>query len=162
MEKYPKDNSNILNKIQEKSKSFSFINSLNFPNVSHINIISLFLYDEASGIKHFNKLSNKNLIKPSNEKIQLLHNISDEIKAQNICSNNKEALIEIKVEYSEKLFRQISSGKKVNNELIEFAKNIIEKNKNRECISCRKIASMYEKTFKRKIGKSTIHIILKS
>ena len=160
MEKYPKDKVESINNLHDKRKTFSFINSLNFPDVSHINIDSHFIYDEASDKIHYCKLSNKNLIKPNYEEIQLLNNISDEIKTKNISLDNKETIVKIKVEYAQKLFSQIPIVKNEKNELVYFVKNIIEKNKNRECISCRKIAFMYEKTFKKKIGKSTIHKIL--
>ena len=45
--------------------------------------------------------------------------------------------------------------------MINFVKNTVEASQNREEISCLKLARLYEKNFKKKIGKSTIHKILK-
>ena len=57
--------------------------------------------DKALGKIHYCKLSNKNLIKPNYEEIQLLNNVSDEIKTKNISLDNKETIVKIKVEYAE-------------------------------------------------------------
>ena len=161
MKKYPNEINEHSDNLYKKRNVHSFISSIKVPDISHININSHFVYDEVSAINHFNKITNKNILKPTDKEVLLLHQISDEIKNEKIYSNNKENLITIKYEYYEKLCDINPKIKNESSEIINFIRNILENSKNREGLSCRKLAELYGKTFKKKIGKSTIHNILR-
>lgn len=155
------NNKDIPSPFKEKKKNKSLIKTLRNPEISHINIESHFIYDESSCLQYYNKISNKNLIKPSETEISLLKNIVKEIKTQKLLTNNKDNILEIPEEYVNKIINFIPEQKPENNELINFLKDILQKNNKRESISCRKLSSLYEEKFKKKIGKSTIHRILR-
>ena len=146
---------------KEKNKNKSIIKNKRNPEISHINIDSHFIYDERSSIQYYNKLKNKNMIKPSEDQISLLKNLVEEINFQKLLSGKKENILEISEEYAEKLDKFMPRPNPEKNEIIDFIKETIQKSSKRESISCRKLANLYEDKFKKKIGKSTIHRILR-
>jgi hypothetical protein len=100
----------------------------------------------------------KILLKINSDDINLLKNIVNDINIEKIINTN-ESFIEIPFKYLKILNECIP--KKKENELIEFIKNEINNNKNRSNISCRKLFHLYEIKTGKKIGKSTIHKILR-
>lgn len=162
MKKYPNEEDNFANKQKNKRVNNSILKTLKNPDVCHINLDSHFIYDEEAAINYFNKINNKNLIKPTKEEITLLKKISNEINTKQILSNNKEALIDINIEYAEKIFSFQPKIENNKDEIIDFIKESIENSKDRGSISCRKLSQLYEKKFNKKIGKSTIHKILRN
>ena len=75
--------------------------------------------------------------------------------------DNKQKLIEKPFDLYNKIKNFKPKVKSENEELEEFIKTTIENCNNRGKISCRKLASLYEKNKGKKIGKSTIHKILR-
>ncbi len=151
---------NVPNKLfNKKKKRNSLIKKIKSPDVSHINKDSFFIYDQYNAILHYNSLQNKNLIKINKEDIDLLKNIVNDIKIEKIINSN-ELFIEIPFKFFKKI-NEYNPEKKENNELIDFIKNEINNNTNRSNISCRKLSKLYEQKTGKKIGKSTIHKILR-
>lgn len=146
--------------VDKKNHTNLLIENLKNPDISHINSDSNFIYDESSALAHFNKVKNKNTIKLTKEELNLFINVINEINTQKLIDNEEE-FIELPFDLYNKIKNFKSKVKSENEELVEFIKTTIENCNNREKISCRKLASLYEKNKGKKVGKSTIHKILR-
>ena len=159
MKKYPLADKNISTDLI-KRKNNTYLEYFKNPNLSHINTNSHFIYDESSALDHYNKIQNKNLIKLTQEEEGLLMQIIKEINIEKIMNNNEE-LISVPFDIFEKIKNFKPLVKHDNEDLVEFIKKSIQNTKNREKISCRKLAILYEKNYGKKIGKTTVHNILR-
>ena len=161
MQKHSTDNNISTTNKNCKKKNIPLIKTLKNPIVTHINENSNFIYDETSAFSYYEKITNKNTIKPTLDEISLLQKISNDIYSKKFFLNSEESLIQIKSDYAVKLFNYYPRNENKTNEVEDFIINIIQSNLNRESISCRKLSTLFEKTFHKKIGKSTIHNILR-
>ena len=65
--------------IQVKNKKKPYITKNNYPDVSHINSESYFIYDQTHALIHFKNLTNKNLLKIPEKDLNILRKDIDEI-----------------------------------------------------------------------------------
>lgn len=156
---FKEDTSLTLFKSKKKAKLTH--KKLKFPLFTHINLDSHFIYDENNSIQYFETTKNKNLIKLTEEETSILKNIIQDINTQKLLSNAKENLIEIPEELAKKINDFIIKPIKEHNELSDFIQGIMIDQRNRQNISCRKLAALYEEKYKKKISKSTVHRILR-
>ena len=159
MKLYPIKKQTILS-VDKKKHANHLIENFKNPDISHINHDSNFIYDESSALAHYNKVKNKNTIKLTEQEQKLFINVINEIKIQKLI-DNKQELIDLPFDLYDKIKNFKPKVKSENEELEEFIKTTIENCNNRRKISCRKLASLYEKNKGKKIGKSTIHKILR-
>lgn len=131
------------------------------PNISHINKDSHFIYDDMNSIDYFNKLKNKNIIKPSEKEIIILQKFIEDINNHKSVASKNESFIEIPENMANKLKQFIPKPISENSELLDFIVATLNENKTRQGISCRKLASLYENKYNKKVSKSTIHRLLR-
>ena len=143
-----------------KKKNFDLKNIKN-PQISYINENSHFIYNETDVKRHFENIKNKNLMKPSPNDIVYLKDITLEINNEQLLQEEKTAFVTVPEEYISILNNFSPKITEKKNEIIDFIFNILEKNKNRGTVSCRKLSALYEERYGKKIGKSTIHKILR-
>ena len=151
----------ISNKVHSK-KNKSYIKTIKNPLISYINRDSHFIYSELDAKIQFNYITNKNLIKPTKDEIDLLKDVIKKINEQKLLFSEKNELLDIPIVYAEQISKFIPESKKEKNILIEFIVEILNNNQNRQALSCRKIASLYQMKYGKKVGKSTIHRIMRN
>ena len=129
------------------------------PNISHFDLNSSFIYESKLSYFYYNKLSNKNLMKPKDDTINLLKLSINSLK-ENEKKDKKESTIKIPYpfwEYFEEMEKRpkiLSKREKAINELVS------QGNKNLN-ISCRRITQKYNENFPDDhISKSTVYRIL--
>ena len=144
----------------EQKKKFNLKNIKN-PQISYNNENSHFIYNDTDVKRQFEIIKNKNLIKPSSDDIDYLKQITFEINNEKFSHEEKTAFVNVPEEYIRMLNNFTPKIIEKKNEIIDFIFNTLEKNKNRETISCRKLAALYEEKYGKKIGKSTIHKIMR-
>lgn len=143
------------------SKRTSFIKKIKNPSLSFINGDSHFIYSEKDAIIHFNSINNKNLLKPTKDEIKLLKNILNEINQQKLLMKEKNGVIDIPKVYAEQISNYIPTSKRENNILVAYITELMNSKQNRELLSCRKIASLYQKKYGQSVGKSTVHRVIR-
>lgn len=130
------------------------------PRITSITLQSHFVYDIDTFENYFNSVKNKNLLKLNDEEYEFL---KERINGINILKND--ILNSSYISISKTIFDKISSYENSiseKDELSTYIKNFFETNLNRDCISCRKIASKYLSDTGKKVSKSRIHNILKN
>lgn len=156
--KYPKKrnnfphNSNPNNKIIQK-----YVDN---PLINRFTLDSFFIYDQADNIKYYQSLTNKNLIKLSNDELLLLCSIANEIRINQAIKGGDE-LIEIDKDLADKLNSYFNINQQ-DTPLSKYIKDKISNSNDRSNISCRKLSNEYFKEKGEKVSKSTIHNIIKN
>ena len=146
--------------IRVKNKKKPYITKNNYPDVSHINSESFFIYDQTHALIHFKNLTNKNLLKIPEKDLNILRKDIDEINKIKYI-DQKNSFVEIPYNYARQLEKLNNIDLSNNNEISQFLLETIKNTNNRENISCRKLSKLYETKTGKKISKSTIHMILR-
>lgn len=129
------------------------------PDIFHFSKYSKFIYEPSHSNYYFNKIRNKNRIKPSELDKKFLLNIINEI---NISDDNDKLFV---LPFFKLLMEQVSKNQPTLDKRDLFIKSIINTFPNNENISIKKIAEKYNSLAEahglNKIGTSSIHTIMR-
>lgn len=129
------------------------------PNINHFNAQSHFIYDNDMGEIYLSKITNKNLIKLSNDEIKEIQLSIDKIGFEKIQAKSQDIIY-----IDEGLSKDLNSYfniKTTNDPLKNFLLEEIKKGSNRNDFTVRKLSKKYKDINGNYISKSTIHNCLK-
>ena len=151
--------SNSFITIQKKKRIISEIRKSN-PNLFHFNLNSSFIYEPRLCNFWYNKLSNKNNMKLSeNEIILIKHEINqiNELKLK----DSKKSIITIGNELKNKIINAYFIETEFNEDT-KRVKNIIENCEEKNKISCLKVSKLFEQKCSQKISGSRVWYIMRN
>lgn len=161
--KYPKKKLFFKKSLPKKQniKKINFVYTHKNPKITSITTNSHFIYDINSFEIYFNQVSDKNRLKLNQEEIVFLKNKITEFSFVNIekYPNNTNITIPLKI------YNKINSFfdmPKTENKYVKYIKNLIESQKDKGYLSCRRIANKYFLDTGDKISKTKVNDILKN
>lgn len=146
----------ISSKLNKKKINISIKN----PQITAINDNSKFIFDIDTFETYFSKIKNKNNLKLNESEIKFL-----ESKINEINQINEERSSFSNIQIPLKVYEKINSfTPKIieQDEVVKYIKNLINENKNKEFLSCRRIAYKYFIDTGKKISKTKVHNILRN
>lgn len=146
---------------KQKNKSNDFHKKFKNPKITSITLNSHFIYDINIFETYFNDILDRNRLKLNQEELIFLKNKIEELNILNNDNNMKNNSITIPLQIYNKI-NSFFAIPKTENKCILYIKNLIESQKDKGHLSCRKIATKYFLDTGYKISKTKVNDILKN